>query len=101
MLKLFALEYSERALRELEEIVLWYVIRSEKASNGFVKKFSKKVDVLKLNPIQFSKKHKQHREIILKTFPFSIIYVVEEKRNLILITSIFHHKRKPSKKFNS
>lgn len=69
MLKLFAVEYSERALREPEESVLRYVIRSEKTSNDFVKEFSKKVDVLKLNPIQFPKKLRQHREIILKHFP--------------------------------
>lgn len=100
MPKLFTVEFSERALLELEETVLWYVVRSEKASNDFVKEFSKKLKVIKLNPVQFPKKHKQHREVILNTFPYSIVYIVEEKRKLILVTSIFHHKRKPSKKFN-
>jgi plasmid stabilization system protein ParE len=97
---MFSVEYSERALRELEEVVLWYFVRSEKASIDFVKEFSRKIDLIKLNPLQFPKKHKLHREIILKTFPYSIVFVVGVKNKLILITAIFHHKRKPSKKFN-
>jgi len=97
---MYSVEYSERAIRELEEIVLWYFVRSEKASNDFVKEFSQKLDIIKLNPLQFPKKYKHHRETILKTFPYSIIFVVEEKNKLIFVTSIFHHKRKPSKKFN-
>jgi plasmid stabilization system protein ParE len=97
---MFSVEYSERALRELEEIILWYFVRSEKASNNFVKEFSENVDLIKLNPLQFPKKHKLHREIILKIFPYSIVFVVGVKNKLILITAIFHHKRKPSKKFN-
>ena len=75
---MFSVEYAERALQELEEIVFWYISRSVKAANDFVKEFTKKLDVIKLNPLQFPKKYKQHREIILKTFPFSIIYVVED-----------------------
>jgi plasmid stabilization system protein ParE len=37
---MYSVEYSERAIRELEEIVLWYFVRSEKASNDFVKEFN-------------------------------------------------------------
>lgn len=97
---MFSVEYSERALRELEEIILWYLIRSEKASNDFVKEFRGKIDLIKFNPLQFPKKYKLHREIILKTFPYSIVFVVGVKNKLILITAVFHHKRNPSKKIN-
>lgn len=97
---MYSIEYSERAIRELEDIVYWYKVRSSKAAIDFVKEYTRSVEILKANPLQFSPKYKKHREVILKTFPYSIVYRMKQADKLILITSVFHHKRKPTKKFN-
>lgn len=48
---MFSVEYSERAIRELEEIVYWYNVRSAKALNDFINEFNRRLEIIKTNPI--------------------------------------------------
>jgi len=86
-------------LLEYEDAVLWYYLRSPKDSKNFVAEFNRKINILKENPIQYPIKHKERREILLNKYPYSILYVVDEKKKVTFITSIFRHKRSPSKKY--
>lgn len=40
-----------------------------------------------------------YREVKLKTFPFSIVYKVNEHKKQVYISAIYHIRRSPQKKY--
>jgi mRNA-degrading endonuclease RelE of RelBE toxin-antitoxin system len=50
-------------------------------------------------PTLYKITYKKYREASLKKFPYSLVYLINEKAKTILITSIYHHKRNPRRKY--
>ncbi len=95
----FTVNYQERAIREYETAMEWYRLRSEVAALNFEIAVKEKIDLLRESPGVFKKSYKQFHEVSLKKYPFSIVYIIDEKENRVVISSIFHHKRNPLLKF--
>lgn len=45
-------------------------------------------------------KYKDFYELGTKKYPYTIIYKIDNQNELIIVYSIFHHKRNPLKKYN-
>jgi plasmid stabilization system protein ParE len=58
-----------------------------------------KVNILKSDPTRFGKRHEEFREVSLKKYPYSIVFLVDEEQKLVVISSIFHQKRNPKTKY--
>ena len=86
------------AQKEFETSVERYSIRSEKAVRNFILEVGNTIETICSNPYQFRNEYKNFHELGLKKYPFSIIYVINDSLSLIVITSVFHHKRNPKKK---
>jgi len=84
---------------ELENAFIWYASRSERVAHNFVNQVHQTIFTICSNPNQFRNYYKDFYELGVKKFPFSLIYIINELQNEILITSIFHHKRNPKKKY--
>ena len=91
--------YSPEALGEYKESVSWYLERSEAAAANFVAAVSSKIREICKYPFRYRNTYKVFRETSLKKFPFSIVYFPDEEKKIIIITSVFHHKKNPRKKF--
>ncbi|MBI1770519.1 MAG: hypothetical protein HY015_06885 [Bacteroidetes bacterium] len=51
------------------------------------------------NPLRYAKKRGIHREALVETFPYVIVYKFYPKESLIFVSSIFHASRNPKKKY--
>src|ERR1044072_8111187 len=88
------------AANEYEAAYSWYIERSEKAAENFIAAVDDAVETVCANPLRYRKSYKELREITLKKYPFYLIYLVDEKKKTVLITSVYHNKRNPAKKYN-
>jgi len=91
--------YAPKALEEYKEAVSWYLKRSEKAAENFIKEIDEKTATICKYPFRYRNTYKEFREAALKKYPFSIVYLLDEQRKQVIIFSIFHQKRSPRKKF--
>ena len=89
----------EHAQQEYETSVLWYAERSEKTATGFIKAVDEALKLICEHPLRWRNVYKNLHELGLKKYPFTIIYSIETTKQLIVVLSIYHHKRNPKKKY--
>ncbi len=90
-----------RTQLEYEKSVEWYTKRSEGATLNFIASTDNTINLICKHPYQFKKNYKNFYETLINKYPFTIIYTIEEQIKTIVIFSIYHHKRNPTKKFKS
>ena len=95
----YSIAYQQRAINEYEEATIWYRERSEQAAENFEVSVKQKIGILRDNPIQYKKTYKEFQEVRLRKYPFNIIYLIDDTKMLIIISSIYHDKRNPNKKY--
>ena len=91
--------YDPIALLEYKDAAAWYTERSETAAANFVKEVKEKIAAICKDPSRYRNTYKKFRETSLKIYPYSIIYTIDENDKTVIITSVFHHKRSPRRKF--
>jgi plasmid stabilization system protein ParE len=93
--------FSPTALGDYKDAVEWYKVRSNKAAENFVVDVKQKLKIICENPFRFKNRYKNFRESSLTKYPFYIIYFVDKEKNVIVISSLYHHKRNPKSKYGS
>lgn len=73
--------------------------RSKQASENFEAAVDERINLLRSQPDRYKKSYKQFHEVVLKKFPYSILYLINEKEKQVVISSIYHHRRNPEKKY--
>ncbi|MBL7700850.1 MAG: type II toxin-antitoxin system RelE/ParE family toxin [Ferruginibacter sp.] len=96
----YKLVYSPEALIEFKDTVSWYTVRSNRAAENFVTAIKEKIASICKNPHIFRNPYKHFRQTSLKKYPFYLIYFIDEKEKTVILTSIYHHKRNPRKRYN-
>jgi plasmid stabilization system protein ParE len=91
--------YTPAAMTEYKNALRWYQLRSIKAAENFVGTMNEKIGEICRDPLRFRNTYRNFRESSLKRYPFYIIYFVDDAKRLIVISSIYHHKRNPGKKY--
>ena len=91
--------FLERARNELLDAWIWYEERQEGLGDRLRMKFTNVF--MKLNNILNVTLNEKNLigKTMIKTFPYLIIYRIDKKDTLIIISSIFHGKRNPKKKY--
>jgi hypothetical protein len=93
--------YFQLTPKAKEEFVDAYNYYEEKI-NGLGDKFRKEVyhfiSLIISNPFHYPLKSKKQREVVLKKFPFLILFRIEENTKIIYVSSIFHTNRNPKLK---
>lgn len=95
----YTVAYQSKALKEYERTVAWYRDKSKQAAENFEVAVEKRITVLRSDPSRYRKTHKEFHEVSLKKYPYSIVYLIEEKAKQVVISSIYHHRRNPKKKY--
>ena len=92
-LKSFTVIFTPAARAELIGAQDWY----EGKSRGLGRRFRLAVDVLagrmSASPVQFPVVYRNVRRALLRRFPYSLLFVVEEKT--VLVIACFHASRDP------
>ena len=78
---------------ELAEAFDWYQDRVPGLGSDFLLSVDASLNAIARNPQQYPIVHKTIRRALTRRFPYEILFVVEEKR--IVVLAIFHAKRDP------
>ncbi len=95
----YAHTFTLKSRIQFDNAFLWYLEKSELVGDSFRVAVGIRIEQICENPALYRKAKKQFREAIIKKYPFSIIFTIDEANQLIIITSIFHHKQHPKKKY--
>jgi len=90
----------KRAAKEYLEAIAWYKERSLLAAENFVKEVNEAFIKIELEPAYYKNIYRIFYEIKLHRYPYSIVYFIDEGDSRIVISTIFHYKRNPKRKFD-
>jgi plasmid stabilization system protein ParE len=90
----------ETAEKEIKEACKWYDARSVGLGNRFIEEVQRKFEIIKEFPERYPIRKQNYRETPLKIFPYLIVYTFDKNESLIIIKSVFHASRNPSKKYS-
>ena len=88
-----------RARKEIIEAWEWYEDRQPGLGDRFREELTNRIAEIEQNPERYPQQKSPYRETLIKTFPYLIIYRVNKRNQLVIISSIFHAKRNPERKY--
>jgi plasmid stabilization system protein ParE len=86
--------FRKAARAEFDAAALWYKRRHPSLGLRFVAEIDRAVELAVANPIRFPMKHGQIRCVQARRFPYSVFYLVESER--IVVLAVFHARRDPA-----
>jgi plasmid stabilization system protein ParE len=90
----YSVRFTQTARAELIEAQDWY----EAEASGLGRRFREAIDALtermSANPLQFPMLYKNVRRALLRRFPYSLFFVIED--DTLLVIACFHASRDPS-----
>jgi toxin ParE1/3/4 len=88
-----ALDFAPEAEHEAHEAYLWYWKRNEQAGDRFEASLVAALDSIAEAPEQGPEVEAGVRRLLLRRFPYGVLYAVEPDR--ILILAVMHLRRRP------
>jgi len=86
--------YRAVAKDELQKAFYWYEEREPGLGSEFLRSIEGTMQLIRRHPKMFPIIHKNIRQAVVRRFPYSIFYLIEAKK--IVILAIFHTSRNPS-----
>ena len=81
------------AKRDLDDATSWYEGRREGLGKEFSLAVEQEIQRIAVSPNQFARVRGLVRRAVLRRFPYSIYFVAEEFR--VVVVAVFHAKRGP------
>ena len=85
------------ANNDVIDAVKYYESKQKGLGERFLKHWEETIDILKQNPNLYQKKYKNFRQILIKPFPYHIVYEIEQ--NTIVIYKVPYGGRHPRNRF--
>jgi plasmid stabilization system protein ParE len=86
--------FRSAARAEFDGATLWYEDRRPALGTEFVSEIDHAVELASRYPDRYPIKHKGIRAVRARRFPYSIYYIVETER--IVVLAVFHARRDPA-----
>jgi plasmid stabilization system protein ParE len=93
----YEIEVKETADKDLVNAVKHYESKQEGLGERFLNCWEQTLEVLKQAPQSYQKKHKNFRQILIKPFPYHIIYEIEGTS--IVVYKVPYGGRHPRKRY--
>ncbi len=87
------------AQKDYEDALKWYAERSLKATEKFIRSVDESLSLICEHPVRWRNEYKYFYELGVKKFPYTIIYTIDTEQQLIIVISIYHHRRDSRKKY--
>lgn len=81
------------ARAEFDAAAVWYEERQSRLCAAFAAEINRAVELVSGNPERFPKKHGAIRCVRARRFPYSIYFLLESHR--VVVLAIFHARRDP------
>ncbi len=78
---------------EITEAFRWYEDKNEGLGSEFMRALDASLSSIQRNPTAYAAVHKQMRRAVLRRFPYSVIYLFDTGR--IVVLACFHASRDP------
>ena len=78
---------------EISEAFRWYEDKNEGLGSEFMRALDASLSHIQRNPMAYAVIHKQMRRALLRRFPYSVIYLIEGGK--IVVLACFHASRDP------
>jgi len=85
------------AKQDLDDNIDWYNLRQPGLGNRFYGKVKDTLRLVGQNPFGFPVKYKDTRAVPVNTFPFTVHYLVDKKKKVVAVLSIFKTPQDPEK----
>lgn len=89
----FAIRYKRAAAAEVEAAIRWYMRPEIHQAAAFVRDLERSEAHLRARPTIYQKVEGEVRRAVLRRFPYSIFFVVEN--NEVIVLAFMHHHRRP------
>ncbi|MBN2625362.1 MAG: type II toxin-antitoxin system RelE/ParE family toxin [Spirochaetales bacterium] len=89
----YELVITSEAQNEIRDAIQWYRSKALYLDREFLNCLDNGFSMIKRNPLMFPIVHKNYRRILIRRFPYQIIYTLQE--STILVLAVFHAKRNP------
>ena len=86
-------KFIEPALLEMDDAVNYYDEQLNGSGSKFYNEVIAAIDIIKSFPTSWNQCSPNTRKAVIKIFPYSLIYAVDNKT--IVIIAVAHHHRKP------
>lgn len=83
-----------RAAADIEENAAWYDAQEPGIGDEFRSEVRQALNIIARNPLAFPEKDRAVRRYLMKQFPFSIYYLVDDEA--VTILRVFHASREPA-----
>jgi toxin ParE1/3/4 len=93
----FTLLVKEEARQDIREAFEWYEDQREGLGDQFADETLFYLKHLTEFPLSYQRRYKENRELLLKTFPYVIVYRVTNPQTVIVL-AVAHCKQNPKKK---
>ena len=91
---------AERALGQIDEIASFYFSVRPSLKNEFLEELDATLILLRANPRIGVIVSRHHRKLLLRKFPYSVIYEIEEENDRIVISAVGHQRRRSGSWYN-
>lgn len=96
---MYKITLRKRAAKEYLEGIFWYKEQSIQAAENFIQSVNQAFSKIEENPERYRNSYKNFHEIKTRKYPYAIVYFIDKEKNQIVITTVFHQKKNPKKKF--
>jgi len=86
-------ELHPEAILEAQAAHDWYRARSESAASAFLNELERALEQVRANPERWPRAQDDTRRLLLRRFPFSLVYRVRAEG--VLVIAVAHDKRRP------
>lgn len=83
------------ARKDLLEAKEWHEKKRVGLGDEFKQAVEVEIDYVGKNPHHFQKRYKELRLLLVKPFSYAIFYLIDDKRNMIVIFGVLHTRRNP------
>lgn len=83
------------ARKDLKEAKKWHDNISKKLGDEFKDAVNAEIDYIGEYPEHFQKRYKELRLSLVKRFSFAILYLIDDKRKMVIIFGVLHTRRNP------
>lgn len=94
---MYQLILTNRAIADMEQARDWYNEQQQDLGNRFLDYTFKTFDDIQKMPFAYPNKYKHTRELVIKKFPYVVIYSVEEQ--YIFVLRVYPARTNPKKKY--
>src|SRR5438105_15422336 len=93
----YTVEVKEEARQDALQATKWYEEKQEGLGERFWENTWSNLKYLELHPLSHQRKYKENRELLIKDFPYVIVYRVIDN-NTVIVLAVASCKQHPSKK---